>query len=49
MRFIDKLKAFFFNEQQVGIINIGDLIDLLHVNLFVINIKLKIIIYLHYL
>ena len=28
MRFIDKLKAFFFNEQQVGIINIGDLIQI---------------------
>ena len=28
MRFIDKLKTFFFNEQQVGIINIGDLIQI---------------------
>lgn len=28
MGFIDKLKAFFFNEQQVGIINIGDLIQI---------------------
>jgi len=28
MGFISKLKAFFFNEQQVGIINIGDLIQI---------------------
>ena len=28
IRFIDKLKAFFFNEQQVRIINIGDLIQI---------------------